>query len=92
MVDCKLQQINVTDGSYLLAGEGIEWESPKSRTIGITPDTLSEVVFKLVCSGDQARPTADIRRYASGLERVLLPDPREQERIRKEKNIPHFDI
>lgn len=92
LVDCRLQQINVTYGSYMLAHENIEWASSKSRMMGVTPDSISEVVFKLVCANQRAKSTVDIQRSAKSLEKALLPDPQEQEHVRKEQNVPRIQI
>lgn len=92
MVDCTKQQITVIDGSYVSANENIEWSSSSPRALQVTPDTISEVVFKLVCSGEHVRSNSEIQRLAQEIENHILDEPRERNRIREENNIPKLQI
>ncbi|MEW6674154.1 MAG: hypothetical protein AB1427_20870 [Thermodesulfobacteriota bacterium] len=92
VVDCATRQITVIDGSYVLANENIEWSSSSHRALQVTPDTISEVVFKLVCSGEQVRSNEEIQLLAQEIENHILTEPRERNRIREENNIPKLQI
>lgn len=93
LVDCRSQQIQISDGSYLLAGENIELDSHKPRVFTrVSPDSVYEVVYKVACANQQPRPPSDILRFAQTIEQLLLPDRKEQDRIRQEKNVPRIQI
>jgi len=93
IVHCGLQQIDITDASYMLAEEFIEWDSSsKVSSTRVSPDSIFEDMYKLSCSNSEVREKQDIQRRAEIKERAILPDPKEQEQIRKEENVPRVPI
>lgn len=92
LVNCRTQQVHISDGSYLLAEENVELDNHNMHVTHVVPDSVYEVVFKLSCVNQQPRASSDIQRVAQKIEQILLPDKNEQERIRQERNIPRVKI
>lgn len=91
-VNCKSQKMSVTEGSYMLANENIEWSRAADREVRVTPDTIFELIFKIVCVDEQERSKNDIEHLLALLENTILHNPQERQRMRDEKNIPDIDI
>jgi len=92
VIDCRTKKIDISGGSHVIANDNVEWDNNSKENVEVSPDSIFEIAYKMACYDSQPRKILDIERLAIEVESRILVDSREQERIRKEKNIPKVRI
>lgn len=89
-VECTSQEIKIDQGTYVLAGDDIEWDEKSSRTVVASPNTLFALVYRLACNKSAPRSREAIEQISSNLESKLVRRQEQREKLRDERNRPDF--